>query len=261
MAKRFRDTEKGDKEWYMKLTPRLKCAVDFIHDKCDVAGVWSVNMDLLNKYVNDRKKVAIKEILSIDGGRQFDEFAPGKVYSIGFIEFQYGTLSRACKPHLKIFEFLERYGILERVSKGYPKGIHTLKDKEEEKDKEKDMDKEKEKEKEGETFEAKLIHPLQKYIAEECPEVSKLKHQLTYDECISIMAEYPNDVIQDVLDAMDNYKELTQRYISVYRTMENWCKRRLRNGRPANFTTTKKQFTGNNPSDIMHAVREFTKTG
>ena len=33
MAKRFTDTELWDKEWFMKLSPKLKCLVKLVRDK------------------------------------------------------------------------------------------------------------------------------------------------------------------------------------------------------------------------------------
>ena len=57
----------------------------------------------------------------------------GKFWLVGFIGFQYGKLSKDCKAHHAVFRLVERHQ-LQRVSKGYPKGMDTLKDKDKEKD-------------------------------------------------------------------------------------------------------------------------------
>ena len=51
--KRFRDIEIWDKEWYMELSPRLKCLANYIFDNCDASGVWNPNWKLLNLRIND----------------------------------------------------------------------------------------------------------------------------------------------------------------------------------------------------------------
>jgi hypothetical protein len=104
----------------------------FITDHCDNAGVWIVNLRLMN--------FQISKSLNWDGIRQrfgsrLLEFAPGKVWIRGFIKFQYGELSPACKPHLKILGLLKSHGLSEL----YTKGIDTLQ--EEEEDQDRDMDK------------------------------------------------------------------------------------------------------------------------
>jgi len=58
----------------------------------------------------------------------------GKWHLTRFISFQFGTLSKESKPHQQVLRLLEKHG----VSKGYPKGIHTLKDKDKDKDKDSD---------------------------------------------------------------------------------------------------------------------------
>ena len=69
-----------------------------------------------------------------------------KFFIPSFIEFQYGQLTEACKPHKPIIKELEKLGLLViengkgtvRVLKGYSKGINTLEEKEKEKEQEKE---------------------------------------------------------------------------------------------------------------------------
>lgn len=139
--KRFTDTDIWDKEWFMSLSPKLKCLVKFVRDKCDHSGVWQPNWILAATYIGEI--VDEKELLSIDGGKQFEKMKCGKIYCVGFVFFQYGELKETCMPHRKVISLLKKHGIFERVSKGYRKGI------ERDKDKDKDKEEDKEEEKEG----------------------------------------------------------------------------------------------------------------
>lgn len=143
MSKRFTDTDLWDKEWYMALSCKHKCLIRFLFDKCDAAGVWSPNWLLASAYIGEQVS---EDDLKIFGDR-IEKLDDGKFFLTGFIEFQYGTLSEECRPHIKIIALLKKYDLYDRVCKGYTKGIYTLedmdKDKEEEEDKEKDKDKDK----------------------------------------------------------------------------------------------------------------------
>lgn len=69
-------------------------------------------------------------------------------------------------------------------------------------------------------------HDLIKKIRENYPTISKLKKQLTVEEAEKICSSFPADVINSVLDNMENYKPLLQKYVSVSGTLTNWCKMR-----------------------------------
>ena len=139
MAKRFIDTELWQKEWFQDLSIENKLLLKYIFENCDCAGVWNSNYRLasfiLGVQVNqdDIKKINEKK-------QQFDILSNGDIFVIDFIKFQYGTLSENCKPHKPVIEKLKKYGLFERVSKGFPKGFQTLEEKEQEQYKEKDKE-------------------------------------------------------------------------------------------------------------------------
>lgn len=133
MAKRFTDTELWDKEWYMKLTLKQKCLLKLIRDKCDLCGVWSPNWIIASAYIGE----AVKEVdlLEIDNGQQFKKLPSGKIYCIGFIEFQYGNLSEKSPVHKKILSLLEQNGLLDNYKQTpYKYPINRVQDKEEDKE-------------------------------------------------------------------------------------------------------------------------------
>jgi hypothetical protein len=64
------------------------------------------------------------------------------------------------------------------------------------------------------------IHPLQAWIKQNCPRVSKLKKQLTFEEAERITTEFERDQIKAKLLAMENKAKLD--YVSVNLTLRNW---------------------------------------
>ena len=73
-------------------------------------------------------------------------------------------------------------------------------------------------------LEAKL-HPLQEFINGEFENIKKLKKQLTYEQCETLLAKYGKIKIADTLIAMENKADLSKKYVSVYLTLSTWLKR------------------------------------
>lgn len=128
--KRFTETEKWRDPWFRKLSPKAKLAFIYICENCDNAGVWSGDTELADFTIG--YPIPWKEVLESFGDRIM-VLPGGEWLVLKFVEFQFGALSEACKPHLQVIRLIEKH----RVSKGYPKGINTLEEKEKEKDKEK----------------------------------------------------------------------------------------------------------------------------
>jgi hypothetical protein len=110
MAKRFTDTEIWDKQWFMELSPKHKCFVKYVRDKCDLAGIWYPNYMLASVYIGEQ--VFEDDLLAIDSGNQFERLSDGKIYCIGFIDFQYGSSLNPYSPvHKKIIDILDKNSI------------------------------------------------------------------------------------------------------------------------------------------------------
>lgn len=139
--KRFTCSDKWDKPWFRNLSPKFKCFFQFLCDRCDVAGVWVVDMKTASHYVGD--DIHGEKALDLFGGRVLD-IGDGKWLIRDFVYFQYGNLSVSCNPHKRILEKLEHHGLI--VDGSSVKSVGTLpkdtvgtledKDKEEEEDKE-----------------------------------------------------------------------------------------------------------------------------
>lgn len=139
MAKRFTATEKWDKAWYMKLSPKLKCLWQYLNDKCDQAGVWDENFIIATAHIGDT--ITADDMAAF--GDRVERIGDDKWWVTGHVEFQCGQLSQKCKAHTPIFKKLKENNLLNRVMKGYTKGytypLDTLQEKEIEKEKEKEI--------------------------------------------------------------------------------------------------------------------------
>jgi hypothetical protein len=139
--KRFTATEKWQDGWYRKLRPALKCLWQYLCDNCDPAGVIEPDWELVSFQIGE---AVGGDDLAGFGGRVVP-FGERKLQILGFIDFQYGQLSKDCKAHIPIFRALEKH----RLPIPSPKAIHSLQEEEEEEDKEREKEKDKEKETEG----------------------------------------------------------------------------------------------------------------
>lgn len=142
MGKRFTETNKWDDPWYRELAPSSKHGWNYLLDKCDAAGVISLDRKLADFQIGE--PVDWDALIEGSEGR-IERLSERKLWLTGFIQFQVGRLSVDCKAHNPIFASLEKHGLIERLSKGIPKATQTL----QEKDKEEEKDKDKEKEMEG----------------------------------------------------------------------------------------------------------------
>lgn len=133
MSKRFTETKKWADPWFQDLDPTLKCVWAYVLDHCDNAGVWVVNTKLMGFQIG---KAIAWDTVKAKFGKRLLEFAPGKVWIPKFIQFQYGALSEACKPHQKIISLLKFHTLWE----AYTKGIDTLQEEEEDREEDKDRD-------------------------------------------------------------------------------------------------------------------------
>jgi hypothetical protein len=209
MPKRFTDTDLNRQPWFRKLKPKMKCAVRFLFDECDKAGVWLIDMETLSYFIGE--EVTIEELfekINSDKGNRIEKFGRDKIFIPGFVAFQYGELTESCKPHRPIISLLKKYGLYERVLIGYQKGIDTL----EEKDKDKEKEKEEEKDfgKPENLFDASALSPKMLAVwkqknsnypeqpGDDLPALRKISEFICKQEGISYQPREP-DVIRLVL--------------------------------------------------------------
>ena len=141
--KRFTDIEIWDKEWFMQLTPTMKCLMKYLHDKCDASGCWKPNWTLASVHINEPVTISDLQNLPPD---QYEILKNGKIFIPDFIKFQYGTLSDKSPAHKPIFIAIEKNNLSDRV---FNRVSNTLQEKDIYMDKEEERDMEMEKEEES----------------------------------------------------------------------------------------------------------------
>lgn len=108
--KRFSDTGRFDEEWFMELSVDFKLGWEYVWARCDNAGVWRPNKKLGDFHLG--KKIAWDDFQArLEEIDKITTLENGDWLIAGFINFQCGTLSSACRPHFKVFEILEKHGI------------------------------------------------------------------------------------------------------------------------------------------------------
>lgn len=132
--KRFTATEKWADSWFRKLSLLDKAFWSFILDHCDSAGVWKVDLEAVEFFLDS--KLDEKKLLATFGGR-IKDIGRGRWWVTGFIKFQYGPLSEACIPHKKIIIRLKEHALYEEyLSTLQSRVVSTQQEEEEEEDKE-----------------------------------------------------------------------------------------------------------------------------
>lgn len=72
------------------------------------------------------------------------------------------------------------------------------------------------------------LHPLQKYIFKTFSNISKIKNQLTKEECERLLKQYSKENVNNILEQMENKQDLTKKYTSVNLTLRSWLKRNIK---------------------------------
>ena len=148
MAKRFTDTGKWDKGFFSNLTPEMKLAWLYLCDKCNHAGIWDINIKLLNFQTG--LEIDVVNLQNAFGDKIFVK--KNKMVILGFIPFQYGVLRETNIAHKSVISLIKNEKLESRLLGATlaPTLAPTLgdsiapKDKDKDKDKDKEMDKDKE---------------------------------------------------------------------------------------------------------------------
>lgn len=135
MTKRFTDGEIWSKDWFLDLSLKQKLLLKFLFDNCDCAGVYEISYRTLRNCFNE--EITKDDFMNL---KQIVFINENTVYIQDFIKFQYGCEVSELNPnysvHKGIIKKLNKYGILETLSKGLDNSYNvTLQDKDKDKDK------------------------------------------------------------------------------------------------------------------------------
>ena len=109
MAKRFLETTIFDKQWFRKLSPKLKLAWFYIISRCNHAGIWECDIELMSFQIGD--SYTLQELLD-SFGENIESLGDDKYYLTKFISYQYGLpLNPKVKVHSSAIKILNKYNI------------------------------------------------------------------------------------------------------------------------------------------------------
>lgn len=202
MSKRLVDTEIWDKEWFMTLSPKLKCLVKFVFAKCDIAGIWEANWILASTYIGEN--CSEKELLSINGGAQFVKLESGKIFCPDFIFFQNGILGNKSPIHLKIKDILSKNNI------PYPYPINRVLD-------------------------THIVIVKERVIVEEVVDKGGMGGKINVREKVFLKSQEIEKLqtifgldYERALDVLENYKQSSgKNYKSDYHALIGWVKEKI----------------------------------
>lgn len=232
MAYRFTNTDKWNDAWFSELRPIEKLLFNYLCDNCDIAGFIEIRIKNWAIDIGTDKP-------QIEGALK--GLARGLIYSISddciyiknFIKHQKNLpINLNNKAHLGIihrfdtyknkFGFTDYNELIEGACKGLPSptgiGIGIGNGLVEEKEKNK--------------IEITEIKPpetkfekFNQWIQNERKNVSKLSDQMTENNFNKLIKLYGDDRLIEIINQMENKKDLTKKYTSVYLTANTWLKR------------------------------------
>ena len=131
MAKRFMDTDLWNKKWFRELPVRLKIVWFYLINKCNHAGIWECDIDLLSFQIGEN--YTLKEILEAFGDN-LKEIGDNKIFITKFCSYQYGLpLNPNVKVHQSVIKLLNKHSIeLDKSSVSVENKTISVKDKKEE---------------------------------------------------------------------------------------------------------------------------------
>lgn len=138
MAKRFTDSEKWKREWFLDLPVTGKLAWIYLLDQCDHTGVWPSNFKLMSFQLGQSVNRADFETWFKGKAIPFDA---DKYYIPSFVEYQYGKdLNPANNAHKAVIEVKNEFEKL-GAHEGLNRPLEGAQDKDKDKYKDKDLEK------------------------------------------------------------------------------------------------------------------------
>jgi uncharacterized phage protein (TIGR02220 family) len=127
MAKRLTDTEKWDDPWFRSLSPVMKCIWIFLCDRCDNAGVWKKDFEIMQFFIG--QPIEPDKALAVfnDNKKRIVPIGEDKWLICKFAIFQY---SNNPKMYKHINDLCVKHGLdIDTLFIGYQYPIDRAKDK------------------------------------------------------------------------------------------------------------------------------------
>lgn len=117
--KRFTETEKWNDLWFRSMDQEQKLFWLYLCDRCDNAGVWPVDWELVSFHTGVRYDA--KEILAAFGDRVRD-IGRDRWWVPKLVPFQFGELVPASRVHQSVVNLMRKHGI-HSLFIAYTKGV------------------------------------------------------------------------------------------------------------------------------------------
>jgi len=185
MSKRFTDSDKWKDSWFCDLEMQDKLLWLYLLDDCNHAGIWKVNMRLLNFSIG--YTYTLDTVVEVLGKRVF-QISSEYLLIEKYLHFQYPNgLSANHKPQKAAIDMLLKHSVFDRVNKGYLKGNDTCQDT----DTDTDTDTEKDKDKTSVDVEKVWNHyPLKKGKKKALPAIKKALEKYSVEDLLERVALY-----------------------------------------------------------------------
>ena len=107
MAKRFTDSDKWKRPWFLALPPHAKWFWLYMLDNCDSTGVWMAAFALAEFHLG--YSVSESQI-QLWYGDKIIKIDDDKFFIPSFVEFQYGELNPQNNAHKPVLKLIEKLG-------------------------------------------------------------------------------------------------------------------------------------------------------
>lgn len=101
MAKRYVETSRWDQAWFRKLGSEGRDIWNWLHDRCDSAGVWEIDFERFSFEVGF--EVNMSRVREVFGNKIYD-LGTGRLWLPRFISFQYSNMSSKNRAQLGIMK-------------------------------------------------------------------------------------------------------------------------------------------------------------
>jgi hypothetical protein len=228
MAKRFIDTNIFKKKFMRALPADEKIIFIFLFCECDNAGIWIIDMDILNIYCG--KKINLQKLKTIAGDKIHIFDKEERLFIPSFIEFQYSKLQENNNAHKSVIQILRKFNLINdnfelihnQHIEGLVRGSLAPMDMDMDKDMVKDMDK-------GVKNEKKIYKSFAHLKINE-DEFKKL-----------IELGYSKNQIDDILENIENYTK-NKNYKNLFLTAKKWLSKEPKTNNQQQLDFTKLNF-------------------
>ncbi len=200
----------------LKLTPEEKYFYLYLmtNSKTTQCGIYEIPKSIMNFETGYNLETVDKLLKKfIKYGKIIYDETTNEVMLVNWLKYNYSKSPKVVTCINKEIKNVKSNTLLDKLHRVSIQYGYTM-------DTEPNREREEEEEEEEEEK-----HTLTVWIEKNCKRVATLSNQLTTDQVDSLLDKYGEQKVKDKLYAMENRKDLTKKYDSVYLTLNNWLKK------------------------------------